>query len=254
MADEKFAYILIMEKLRKKLEAYLELDRVTVTPQKKNRVYKINEKKLSNFKEKKAPTFHDIFDYLDVENSVRYKREPSKTFCNVYTCDFCSFTWAYLPRVYWNKKSFSEILKGKKVEANLLKTVHELSANMLYDFLVNEGEQYHNWEQVKSPVSLQQLANEGHVCIIVGKHHNPSKSGHITIVSPEHPHFKMKKRIPVQSQAGINNFKYKTGQDWFLKDKYCHVGFFVNKRPKDIPFKKTGIILNVLNIITNRVV
>jgi len=221
----------------KQLETHLNSKRLITQSNKKNRAHKINEQHRFSFEESGIQMFHDIIDYLDVEKSDRYLREPTKTFCNIYAYDFCSFTWAYLPRVYWNKKSFSNILMGQEVKAEYGKTVRELSANMLYDFLVSEGKEYHQWEEIDDPVELQNLANKGHVCIICAKHSNPRRSGHITIVPPEYKKFRRQGLIPVQSQAGASNFKYKMRQNWYMRDHYSHFGFFVNRRPKNISFR-----------------
>lgn len=222
--------------MKNRLEVHLETKHL-ITQYKKSRAHRINEKRSFSFEEKGIQMFHEIIEYLDVENSVRYQREPTKTFDNVYAYDFCSFTWAYLPRVYWNERSLSSILMGQEVKPGYGQTVRELSANMLYDFLVDQGKKYHNWEQIEDPVELQNLANEGHVCIISAKHRNTRKSGHITIVPPEHKRFIRQGLVPVQSQAGSSNFKYKTRQNWYLKDSYSDFGFFVNRRPKEISFK-----------------
>ena len=86
-------------------------------------------------------------------------------------------------------------------------------------------------------LELQNLANEGHVCIISAKHSNARRSGHMTIVPPEYKGFTREGAIPVQSQAGASNFKYKLGQNWYLNDRYSDFGFIVNRRPKGISFK-----------------
>ena len=222
--------------MKNRLEVHLETKKI-ITPNTSRRAHRINEKCSFSFEEKGIQMFHEIIEYLDVENSVRYQREPTKTFDNVYAYDFCSFTWAYLPRVYWKKKSLSNILAGQEVKAGYGETVRELSTNMLYDFFLNEGKYYHNWEQIENPVELQNLANEGHICIISAKNSNTRRSGHMTIVPPEYKGFTRKGAIPVQSQAGAGNFKYKLGQNWYLNNRYSDFGFFVNRRPKEISFK-----------------
>ncbi|MGH1339712.1 MAG: hypothetical protein ACRBFS_26575 [Aureispira sp.] len=221
----------------KKLEVHLETKNL-ITAQKKNRAHKINDKMSFSFEEKGVQMFHDIIDYLDVEKSPRYKREPTKTFCNIYAYDFCSFTWAYLPRVYWNKKALAALAEGVEVKTLYGKTVRELSANMLYDFLVGIGKTEHDWEEIQDTLELQKLANEGHVCIICAKHKNARRSGHITIVAPEQENYKRKGLVPVQSQAGANNYKYKSGNNWYLSKSYSDYGFFVNRRPSELTFKE----------------
>lgn len=213
-----------------KLCVHLEISHHKVTPaSEKRQAYRINIEEPLDYDLDSVDLYHQIIGFLDVEKSPRYKRQGSKTYCNIYAYDFCCYTTAYLPRVYWTDAAFGDILAGKEVAIEYGRTVSELSANKLYDFLVGKGKEYHNWEEVANGAELQHLANEGHVCIISAKRKDLATSGHITVVPPETEQFQMENSIPIQSQAGATNFKYKKRQSWYLGSQYSHYGFFVNK-------------------------
>ena len=55
---------------------------------------------------------HDIIDYLDVEDAVRYAIIDGKTFCNIYAYDYCYLCRAYIPRVWWDRNSIDLIKSG----------------------------------------------------------------------------------------------------------------------------------------------
>jgi len=44
-----------------------------------------------------------VVDYLDVENSLRYKPKSGKTYCNVYCCDVCHLTSYAVIIAGWNR-------------------------------------------------------------------------------------------------------------------------------------------------------
>lgn len=157
----------------------------------------------------------NIVDWLDVENSKRYKAGNGDTFCNVYASDYCMFAGAYLPRVWWTTKAIQKLKKGENVEIKYGDTVHELDANSLFKWFSDFGSQFY-WQEMKPNghdfTEIQETANNGNVVTLVYK--NPSgKSGHLLVVIPESGK-RLAKRVngvvtlPVHSQAGAVNFSY----------------------------------------------
>lgn len=177
--------------------------------------------------------WYQIVKYLKVETSKRYKREPGKTWCNVYATDFMNFLWAYLPHFYWTKAALERILNGETVEAVYRETVGEYSANMLYEWLKKEGSLYHGWVKLDTAEQLQEAVNNGNAGLICAKRNKGQGSGHITVVLPETKEHKMINGIPVQSEAGGRNREVSSTK-YFLNTsgKYEKVGFFVNYQPK----------------------
>jgi len=180
-----------------------------------------------------AKDLHEIIDWLDVEDSVRYK--PTRnTYCNIYAYDFCYLAGAYLPRVWWKKRAVKSIIAGEVIEPAYGTNVTEMNANAIHDWFEDYGPDF-SWRQTEDLTELQNAANDGHVGVIVAKRKRESRSGHITAIAPETDEFEADRRggevyIPVESQAGSRNYEYITkGHRWWLKDKFSSFGLWIHE-------------------------
>src|SRR3569623_196359 len=134
-----------------------------------------------------------IIDYLDVEHSLRY--QPIRqivngtprvvtTFCNIYAYDYCSLAGVYLPRVWWNGSALIRINTGEALTAQYGRTVHEVRANELYDWLAEWGAHF-GWQRSLSVDQMQTQVNGGRVGGICAQRTDLSTAGHIVAVIPE---------------------------------------------------------------------
>lgn len=184
--------------------------------------------------EQNAPTsdgtpesVHEIIDFLDVENSPRYKRTRSSTYCNIYAHDFATLMGAYLPRVWWNEPV---IKKGIFDRVKYNETIHELSANKLYEWFEEYSADF-GWSEIKTVTEAVKLSDQGRCVIIVAAKKKKSSSGHITVGVPQtDEHKAMGARgtyiWPLQSQAGAVNRKQFTNKWW--SSKYEPVKMYVS--------------------------
>lgn len=169
----------------------------------------------------------DIVEFLNVEKSLRYKRNEIggkvvATYCNIYAFDYCNLAGGYLPRVWWNKNVLEDIKQGKDIEPVYSKTVSELNANSLYDWFKDHSLEF-GWQKQNDLYEAQQKANAGYIVIIVAKQKIVSRSGHITAIVPETAEHKSrsinKTFLPLQSQSGVVNNKY-FNDNWFTHPRY----------------------------------
>ena len=113
-------------------EAHLRQDRPDITPASaRGRAFPIGDPA----RPRSDP--EAIVAYLDVEASLRYRAAGGRTYCNVYACDYCGLAGVYLPRAWWTGDALGRITAGESVGVSYGKTVRELSANALYDWLEN---------------------------------------------------------------------------------------------------------------------
>ena len=173
-----------------------------------------------------------ILDWLDVEGKDRWKPTGNTTYCNVYAHDLCKLLGAYIPRVWWTEEAWSYILAGKIVHPLLGRTVVELSANSLYDWLEGKSDLFY-WQKLKGPDQAQELANAGRPVVVCAKRHAVSDPGHIAVIVPESSSVQAIRRdgavlIPVQSQAGAKRYKLATNPpgDWWLGSQFSKYGFW----------------------------
>ena len=176
-----------------------------------------------------------LIEWFDVETSGRYK-PLGVTYCNIYAYDYCYMTQAYLPRVWWTDKSLLRLKAGESVPVvygGIASTVKEMVANDLDDWFRDWGGHF-NWRRSLDVTEMQSAANQGKVCIIVGKakpqHHHGH--GHIVAVVPETDLFRAKRQdnkviMPVQSQAGAHNHAYVV-QSWWADGTYSDFGFWIH--------------------------
>jgi len=183
-------------------------------------------------------TAAEAIAYLDVRNGKRYKRTATATFCNIYAYDYCTLRGVFLPRIWWTVEALVKMQSGEAVPMIYGKTVYELNANGLFDWLHRWGATF-GWEHTKDFNELQHNVNLGAVGLLVAARVEPMKPGHITIVVPEDAKH-MAGRVggatlaPLQCQAGASNWEYKTGANWWASPLYRAWGAWYNI-PEAVP-------------------
>lgn len=182
---------------------------------------------------------HKAVAYLNVRRSVRYRAAGGQTFCNIYATDYAHMMGVYLPRVWWLPEALEKIQAGVTVHPVYAKTVGELNANALHDWLERWGLTF-GW--VKGDfTTVQHAVNMGAVGMLAAARKDPTRSGHIAIVVPESvTHGKAAWVPPVggnpavciaplQCQAGAINKQYWTGAGWWSAEAlYRAVGCWYN--------------------------
>lgn len=162
----------------------------------------VNTRKASTLVCSKPEERHGLIQqYLDVENSPRYKPTEASTYCNVYACDYAGCWGAYIPRVWGNLKPGQLAVYGKNV--------YELNANELYAWFASKGSAF-GWKEATNEEAALSAANDGKLCILVAKNNakkmlngrQVARSGHITIVLPDTLTEKTAEGYLLQSQAG----------------------------------------------------
>lgn len=180
--------------------------------------------------EEKAASLGAVIEWLGVDDPThrRYPRQGSTTFCNIYAYDYCHLAGAYLPRVWWTGPALVRLGAGQAVEPLYGKTVEELNANRLLDWLIGFGPSF-GWQRVFDAAELQAAANVGEVCVICAQRVQSGSPGHISAVVPETTTHRAARTsqstTPLQSQAGWNNFRYGTPR-WWKDPKFREFGFF----------------------------
>lgn len=182
-----------------------------------------------------------IVEWLAVDDPqhLRYQRQGSTTFCNIYAHDYCYLAGAYLPRVWWSGPALLRLAQGETLESRYGTTVSELNANSLFDWLGTFGPSF-GWRRVFEPAEIQHAANQGRVCLLCAQRTQLNRSGHISAVVPETEEQRAlgiaQVSTPLQSQAGWTNFRYGTAR-WWLDPKFRDSGFWVadGARPTDLP-------------------
>ncbi len=184
--------------------------------------------------ETKKESLRQLIDKLNVTKSIRYQRTVEDTYCNVYSYDYCYFSKAYLPTVWWTEEALEKILDGQEIEAVFGKTVENIYSSAIHDWFSKWGSSF-GWKKMTSLDEMQHKVNtEGGVGIICAKRKKIGLSGHIVPVVPE---TKTKKayrengivKYPLQSQAGILNYNYfaKARKDWWNHERYSsHVFYY----------------------------
>lgn len=153
-----------------------------------------------------------IVDYLDVASPahLRYQPRGGATYCNIYATDFAYLCGVYLPRVWWTDRALLRLREGEKPAVEYGRTVRELNANALHDWLEDFGPAF-GWQREVELTALQAAANAGEVCVIVARRVDLNRPGHITAVVPETGEAKAVRNAqdevvrPLESQAGTRN-------------------------------------------------
>ncbi|MDT7806443.1 MAG: hypothetical protein QOJ70_256 [Acidobacteriota bacterium] len=177
-----------------------------------------------------------IIDWLAVDkaSNKRYQPHGGTTFCNIYTHDYCSLAGIYLPRVWWSAGAIELLAQGQTVQPLLGKTIDEQRANDLFRWLRDFGLRF-GWRQTSELSKLQQEVNQGAIGIIVARRTADGLSGHITAVVPETNDQTARRNAqgeviaPVQSQAGVVNFRRSTGKlDWYKDARFAEHAFWLH--------------------------
>ncbi|WBY03280.1 DUF1906 domain-containing protein [Ramlibacter tataouinensis] len=185
----------------------------------------------------KAQQLQQVIDWLDVQNSLRYRKEASgATYCNVYAADYCYLAGAYLPRTWWTGPALVAIGRGETPPVIYDGTVREMQADDLYDWLARFGPAF-GWRRVFDTTALQAAADAGGIGVIVADRLQPGRSGHISVVVPETGAQQARRDpdgnviYPLQSQAGETNLARSTiGKAWWNDPKFAAAdGFFVHE-------------------------
>jgi len=140
----------------------------------------------------------------------------------------------YLPRVWWTPGAIEQLAKGETVEPLYEKTIDEQRANNLFRWLCDFGPRF-GWRQTGTLTKLQDAANLGGICIIVAQRKIDGKSGHIVAIVPETDDQKTKRDSdgsvigPLQSQAGVTNFRYRaTTAQWWKGKQFADSAFWIH--------------------------
>lgn len=179
----------------------------------------------------------EIIDYLAVDKAShkRYQPRSGLTFCNIYSHDFCHLAGAYLPRVWWSQRAIERLTLGENVKPLIGDTIFEMRANDLFRWLRDFGDRF-GWRQTGTTTKLQQAANQGGIGIIVARRKEEGRSGHILPVVPETEDERAKRNPatgevthPLQSQAGVTNFRYGTSQlNWWKGEQFAESAFWIH--------------------------
>lgn len=195
-----------------------------------------------------------VIETLQVDRSTRYRRDAKGTYCNVYAYDVVTALGAYLPRVWWRDTGPIESgkvavvsvpeLRAKQQETGIKdpaglgvvapilgETTYEVNANGLADWFNQWGRSF-GWDRTADVAQAQRAANSGHVVVIVAANAR-APHGHISVViaevatheapselmddqaGPPMPTSAM--TVPLQSQAGHDNFKYGANGAWWKR-------------------------------------
>lgn len=111
-----------------------------------------------------------VVEWLDVENSARWQPTATATYCNVYAHDLLHVLGLYLPRVWWYKPE----AVTSETEVVYAKTVREMSANSLHDWMRDYGHLY-GWETSNTPPK----ADKHQPVVCIAKAHRGS--GHVVV-------------------------------------------------------------------------
>ncbi len=171
---------------------------------------------------------------MDRAAHKRYQPRTGVTFCNIYSHDFCNLAGVYLPRVWWTAKALLSLSAGVEVKPLIGETIVEMRANDLFRWLRDFGPLF-GWRQTGTLTKLQANVNQGAIGLIVARRKDDGRSGHIVVVVPETNHKRAKRdaagdvAMPVQSQAGVKNFRYGTGKaNWWRASEFAESAFWVH--------------------------
>jgi hypothetical protein len=178
-----------------------------------------------------------IIDWLAVDKPAHMRYQPTgggTTFCNIYAHDYCFLANVYLPRVWWTPGAIEQLGKGGEVEPLYEKTTDEQRANDLFRWLGDFGPRF-GWRQTGTLTKLQEAADLGGIGIIVARRKIDGRSGHIVAVVPETNDQKAKRDSdgsvvsPLQSQAGVSNFRYRASPvQWWTGEQFAGNAFWIH--------------------------
>ncbi|AHF00066.1 hypothetical protein THITH_08345 [Thioalkalivibrio paradoxus ARh 1] len=178
-----------------------------------------------------------IVEWLAVDRTEQHRRwwkNPSTTYCNVYAHDLCYLAGCYLPRVWWNVSAILRLARGETVRPIYGQTVTEVRANSLFDWLNEHGSNF-GWQRSFSLDEVQENANGGRLGLIVAQRHDLNRSGHISVVVPEHGNHSAARHAgsverPLQTQAGVTNRRWFNGPHaWWRGGQFREFGFWTHQ-------------------------
>jgi len=181
--------------------------------------------------ENRAAELHKIAADLMVTKSRRYA--PDKyTYCNIYAYDFLYLSGVYLPRVWWTSKALVAMAGGQALGVVYDKTVREMTANELHDWLGEWGGKY-GWTRLASADALQSRVNSGGIGAVTAQRVDLGTPGHITVVVPETAERRALRAggaviAPLQCQAGRINREFFGTAWWESKSLYRAFGFWAH--------------------------
>lgn len=168
---------------------------------------------------------NDIIDWLAVEQSQRYLKEGSTTFCNIYAYDFCQRAGVYLPRVWWTGQAVAKVMQGVEMPVQYGITVKEQRANQLFDWLQAHGASF-GWRRTFSFDDAQNFSNQGRIAMIIAQRKQLERPGHVAMIVPEVPGTEAVRdtaglvKRPLTSQAGGDNFRRKAPGTWWTRTQF----------------------------------
>jgi hypothetical protein len=193
----------------------------------RSRAYRLHEYRASRLRNGFSGDSSDIErvrDFLSVERANRY-RPDNATYCNVYASDFCCLLGAYLPRVWWNEGQVPP--GGEAYDVSLGKTVHEMRANKLHDWMSDFGPRY-GWVRRACLQEAYRYVNKGHVGIVTAK--SSVGVGHIAVIMPS-----LVEGEPIlQSEAGRRRTGGADLGEWWADPKFSEFGFWTNACPSRV--------------------
>lgn len=217
-------------------EVHLPTDGVQVTRNGINRAHPLNEATQPGLDPQataaeRVKSLSKIITWLRVEHSRRYAGSPPTTYCNIYAHDYCYLSAAYLPRIWWTPKSITILHDGGSLIPRYGVTVSELTANRIFEWLREFGPDF-GWVRAVDLTEIQEAANSGKVVIICAQRHDLNLPGHICVVVPEidgQQAVRSSSKIvkPLQSQAGLKNYAYKSWV-WWTQPKFRDFGFWIH--------------------------
>jgi len=217
---------------------HLPTDHMSVTRQNLLRAFPLTEvppvkRHQSDPPEVRVAAIGQLINWFKVESSPRYLPGGGATFCNIYAYDYCFMTEAYIPRVWWNQQAIIKLEHGQTVAVKYGVTVYEILANGLNEWFKDWGNHF-GWRRTLDLTEQQDAANQGKVCITVGRakpleHHG---HGHIVAVVPETATVKALRQNgkvikTVQSQAGNHNHAYNVSS-WWSDGTYADFGHWIH--------------------------
>jgi hypothetical protein len=178
-----------------------------------------------------------IIDWLAVDEPAhaRYQPRQGLTFCNIYCHDYCHLAGVYLPRVWWSESALLRLQRGEVLQQLIGDTIREMRANDLFRWLADFGPGF-GWRRTGTLTKLQTAANQGAIGLIVARRKEDGRSGHVVAVVPETEAESARRDpasgevvAPLQSQAGVRNFRYGTGaRDWWRGEQFADAAFWVH--------------------------
>ena len=185
-------------------------------------------------------------DFSTTQNHEMYGRISGSTYCNIYAYDVVTAMGAYVPRCWWTDKYEKEAIAAmekKEAYATVPKygtNVSEMNANALNAWFDRVGK-YFGWRKATSMEEGQNAANNGNVVVLQAANKVASKSGHIAVILSErddHAASRDKDKkvdVPLTSQAGSVNHKYKTGGKWWEDANHKNGAAWIHDGAMDSP-------------------